>query len=258
MATKTLAKKVTAVALKKPGGAIVDMKAIQERLREQADAMGTRVAPAAGINIQVSQSKEFKFPDGTNCTEFQAVIVDFVSENTFYPEAFDRKAIKPPVCFAIGMDPRKMVPSLNSPDRQSDACADCPNYQYETAKTGKGKACKEGRKLVVIAPDGNADTPLWILNVSPTALKGFDTFVSTVARSFRLPPVGVVTTIGFNDAFDYPSLVFSNPQPNDHLGDHFGRQDEAKEILAREPDISGYEAAYGQQKKAPAKKVARR
>ena len=71
-----------------------------------------------------------------------------------------------------------------------------------------------------------------------------------------MPPVGVVATVGFDTNETYAKLVFSDPQPNPHLGVHFGRQEEARAMLAVEPDVSSYVAAV----KAPARgaKVARR
>jgi hypothetical protein len=73
-----------------------------------------------------------------------------------------------------------------------------------------------------------------------------------VNRAFQLPPVGVVVTVGFSDAKDYPSLEFTDPQPNNNVAVHFGRHEEARELLLREPDVS----AFGAEKPAkPARKV---
>ena len=50
----------------------------------------------------------------------------------------------------------------------------------------------------------------------------------------------VVATVGFNPNETYAQLVFSNPQPNPNVGVHLARQEEAREMLAREPDVSGF------------------
>ena len=243
--------KSTAVAVKKTGS-IVSVAEIQARLKEQAAALADKVAPASGITIQVSQSKEFKFPDGTKADSFECVIVDFVSANYFYEGAYDKDNITPPACFAIGSNPLQLVPSDNSPNKQNDTCKGCPMNEF--GSSGKGKACKNSRVLAVLPPDASDDTPMWLLKVSPTAIKAFDSYVRSVASTFQMPPVAVVTTVSFDENCEYPSLRFGDPQANENLGVHYARVAEAGELLATEPDVSQYEAA--QTAKAPAKRPA--
>jgi hypothetical protein len=239
--------KSTAVAVKKPSGAVVS---IQEQLRKQAADLNSRVAPASGITIGIGQDKTFKLPDGRKADTLEVVIVEFTSMNVFYEGAYDKDAISPPACFAIGYNPINLAPSANAPARQADSCKSCPMNEFGSA--GKGKACKNMRVLAVLPPDADADTPLWLLKVSPTAIKNFDAYVRNVASAFQMPPVSVVTTVSFDDAVDYASVRFSDPVPNEKLETHFGRIEEAKTLLETEPDTSQYEAAKPQ----PAKKVA--
>ena len=105
---------------------------------------------------------------------------------------------------------------------------------------GTGKACKNSRLLAVLPPDADADTPMWTLATSPMANKGFDGFVTSVARVFQTPPVGVVVQVSFDPNETYAKLTFGNPQPNPSVADHFGRQEEARAMLAVEPDTSSY------------------
>ena len=63
----------------------------------------------------------------------------------------------------------------------------------------------------------------------------------------------MVITVGFSDAKDFPSLEFTDPQPNDNVATHFGRQDEAREMLLREPDVS----SFGAEKPAKVSKAAK-
>lgn len=231
----TAKKTGTAVAVKKS----TNIVSIQDQLRAQAAAVNERTAPAAGSAIRVTQDKQFLLPDGTKTPgPLELVIVDFTSKNTFYEGSFDPKSITPPACFSLGENPLKMVPSKNAPLSQATDCASCPNNQFGSA--GAGKACKNSRVLAVLPPDATADTPLWTLTTSPTANKGFDGYVKSVARVFDMPPVGVVTTVGFDDNETYAKLTFTNPQPNENVGEHFARQAEAKEMLATEPDVSGF------------------
>ena len=246
----------TAVAVKKnTSTAVVN---IQDMLRKQAEANASRVEPGSGKSIRIGQDKSFTLPDGTKTREsLQLVVVDFVSRNEYYEGAYNKDDITPPNCFAIHPEPKQLAPSDNSPDKQCDDCASCPMNQFGSAPTGAGKACKNTRVLAVMPPDADDDTEIWTLKVSPTAIKVFDGFVAGVNRAFQLPPVGVVVTVGFSDAKDFPSLEFTDPQLNENVAVHFGRQDEAREMLMREPDVSSF-GAEKPAAKAPARKVARK
>lgn len=242
----------TAVAVKKSANIV----SIQDALRAQVEDLNNRVAPATGNMIRATQDKKFILPDGTK-TEgpLQLVIVDFVGNNNYYPEGFDPNNIVPPVCYSLGKNIKTMAPMANSPEPQSDSCATCPQNAWESGKGGKGKACNNERLLAVLPPDADADTPIWLLKASKTAIKGFDSYVAGIARTFQSMPISVVTTVGFNDAVTYPSLEFTDPAPNPNIAEHFARQAEAAELLNRERDMSGYEAPV----KAPAsRKGARR
>lgn len=243
----------TAVAIKKPSGNIVS---IQDALKAQAATMGERINPATGIKIRSTQDKKFVLPDGTKTADpIEVVIVDFVTIHEFYENGFDKDNIVPPGCFAVGINPKKMFPSANVPNKQASDCQACPMNQF--GSDGNGKACKNGRLLAVLPPDADADTPIWLMQVSPTALKGFDAYVASVARMTQMPPIAMVATVSFNDSVTYAQLEFSNPQPNGNLEVMFARQEEARELLNAERDVSGYQSVGGR-KSTPVKKTARR
>lgn len=250
------AAKSTAVAVKKAGGAVA-IANIQEALRAQAEANAARVEPGGGKSIRIGQDKSFTLPDGTKTREALAlVVVDFVSRNEYYEGAYNKDDIVPPNCIAIHPEPKGMVPLASSPDKQCDDCASCPMNQFGSAPTGSGKACKNTRVLAVMPPDADEDTEIWTLKVSPTGIKAFDNFVASTNRTFQLPPVGVVVTVNFSDGKDYPCLEFTDPQPNDNVAVHFARQNEAREMLMREPDFSGFGAEKPAKAKAPARRAA--
>ena len=247
-AKKTTAPKTsTAVAVKKPAsGAIVS---IQEQLKAQAAAAASKIAPAGGNKIRYSKGK-FVLPDGSEAETLDVVVVDFASMNTYYENGYDKDNIVPPNCFAIHPEPKGMIPSANSPDKQCDDCGSCPMNAFGSA--GAGKACKNTRLLAVLPPDADADTPMWLLSVPPTAIKGFDGYVGSVLRTFQMPPVAVVTTVSLDPNEDYFKPLFGDARPNDNLEVHFARREEAEELLAVEPDVS----SFGQTKAAPARKPA--
>ena len=254
-AAKAAAKPGTAVAVKKSNaGALVSIK---DQMAKELAMLGDRTAPAGGDKIQLKNDKTFNLPDGSKVSELQVVVVDFMAMNNFYEGAYDKDNISPPACFAIGQVITQMVPSDNSPVKQSDSCSVCPMNQFGSA--GNGKACKNMRRLCVLPPDADADTPMWVLDVSPTGLKSFDGYVKSVAAKFGVLPIGVVTTVTMDPNVDYPSLRFGDPQPNENMEDHWPRRGEAMERLTQEPDVSTYATpAPPKGRGAPARKPAPR
>lgn len=228
---------------KATGTNLVDIKA---QLAAQVAALSDRVSPGGGASIRITQDKKFKFPDNTEAAEFEGVVVDFVTTRAYYEGVFDAKNPQPPACFAISRDSKGMAPSNNSPVKQSDSCDTCQHNQFGSG-TGNSKACKEGRKLAILPPDADADTPIWPLTLSPTAVRAFDGFVLSTGRTFNTPPVGVIARFSFDPSNTYASVRLDNPQPNEQLAAHFARQKEAQDILAVEPDVS----KYGQEPPAP-------
>jgi len=238
----------TSVAVHKPSS----MVSIADQIAAQAAAISERITAPSGNKIKLSPGA-FSLPDGTKTPgPLELVIVDFVVKNSFYAGNFDANNIQPPVCFAIGTNPAKMVPSANSPEPQAKTCAECPMNQFGSA--GNGKACKNERLLAVLPPDADSTTGMMTLNVSPTGLKGFDGYVGSVSRSFSTPPVGVITAVSLDPNKTYASLMFGDPVPNPDMHDHFARQAEAQALLATEPDVSGAKPA----KKPAARSLVRR
>jgi hypothetical protein len=224
----------TAVA-KRSSGNVVDIKAIQEKLKAQAAEMNERVAPPSGISISIKNS-EFRMPDGVKTSEaIELVVVDFVAANAFYEGAFDASNVVPPTCYAVGPNPMKLEPLEESPAQQSTSCTGCPMNEF--GSQGKGKACKNQRVLAVLPPDADENTPLWKLTVPPTSTKAWDAFVRQVSAMYQMPPVSAIVSVSFTDA-DFPQLTFNESGPNEQLAVHFARQDEARKLLMAAPDFS--------------------
>ena len=214
----------------------LDVVSIQEALRTSALEAINRSPEATTQIIQIDASKTFLLPDDVRVNSFSAVVVDFTSTNMFYDTTFDAKVYSPPVCFAIGRaSNEQLIPSKNSTKKQSESCNICPLNEF--GSSGKGKACKNGITLALLPPTATKSTPIWLLKISPTALKSWGAYVRSVFSAFELPPIGVVTTFVFDDKVTYPSIRFVDPQPNNFLDVFRERQIEAQDLLELEPSL---------------------
>lgn len=215
------------------GTAVLDIAA--EIAKEMALIKKTVSAP--GGNRISTRGKEFKLPNGSkDAGPMTVVILDFMTHNLMYTGRFDPKNPSAPVCFAIGKEIGTMVPSANSPDKQSEDCTSCPMNQF--GSNGNGKACKNTRVLAVVAPNDEEGSPIMTISVAPMGLKDYDKYVNDTARRFNVPPVGVLTEISFDENTDFEKLLFKVVGPNENLKLHWGRKAEALEILSVEPNLT--------------------
>lgn len=241
----------TAVAVPQSGGLVIP-QALREQLAAETQELAKRIQAPGGDLIKLTKDKHFKLPDGTKHPgPLNVVILDFLSVNKFFDRPYKEGEVTPPACFAIGLEPTSLVPSKNSPDKQAPACNKCPNNEFNSK--GNGKACSNHRLLAVVAGVGNdaldPEAPMYLLQVSPTGLKAFDSYVATIRGQFQAPPIAVVTDIYFDPSSEYQSLRFGNPQPNLNLEMHFSRRSRARERLLQEPDVSSYVAPTKKGKK---------
>lgn len=229
----------TAVAVKKT----INIVSLQDEIKKEIAAAAEATGAPGGDQIFVTQNKTFKLPDGTETGgPIEVVIVDYVTLRAYYDRAFDQKNPCPPACAALSRNVNGMVPFKESPDKQSQQCSGCPMNEWESADSGKGKACKEHRVLAVIPGDADATTELSILRISPTALKAFDAYVRTLSSATQKAPFQVVTKISFDPNQTYASLRFGDPVPcnEDLLAVAFSMRDAARARLLTQPDFSGY------------------
>lgn len=213
---------------------------VQMQLRKEAEDIARRVSAPQGSFIKITQDKKFHTPDGqTNAGPIDVVIVDFASANYYYPGPYNPATVENPVCFAIGPAEATLVPSMKSSDRQSDTCVACAQNQWGSAGRGNAKACKNSRVLAVIKPGDGPEDPILLLRVSPTAIRAFDGYVSTLARDSKYgPPVTAISQIGFDPGTTYATLRFGKPVPNPDVNGAYARRAEAQMLLASEPDFN--------------------
>lgn len=210
-----------------------------EQLKNEVSNIQSRISAPTGDRIRMKSNSHFELPDQTEAETLEGIIVDFVSSNMLFEGAFDRNNPQPPGCFAVGPEPTMLIPTNNSPNKQSESCASCPNNQFGSA--GKGKACKNTR-LVAFQPLGEED--IFILSVPPTSIKSFDGYVGTLAAKHRLPPVGVLTRVSLDKSVDFsaPRFEVVRPLEEAELPKAMEARIQARERLVAEPDFSQYAA----------------
>lgn len=134
--------------------------------------------------------------------KLQCVILNAPIERLYYDTRYDPTKLVGPKCFAIATLATGLRPSDRAEGKQHDTCEGCPKNEWGSATNGgKGKACRETRRMLLIPAD-SIDTPEAVkaaevaaLRPPVTSLKNYANYVQTVAMTLKRPPVAVVTEI---------------------------------------------------------------
>ena len=214
------------------------MADIQKQMAERVAAISSQVGSAGPPRIKINKDKTFTLPTGETSDQLSVVILAWRTHHLYYDKKYQEGEVNPPVCFAVGPDPKNMTPSPNAPKKQADKCnvnnkSVCPFDVF--GSDGRGKLCQNRRVLAVLAPDANQETEILTLSVSPTGLRRFDAYVESVKAAFKAIPISVITQIGFLDNAQYTTLTFSKPVPNPNMKAMWPRLDEAEHLVSIEP-----------------------
>ena len=131
------------------------------------------------------------------------VIVDQVLENHYYTERFNPDVLASPACFAYGEMQEdgsisEMAPHPASTAPQCESCAKCPHNQYGSSETGKGKACKNIRRIALLSEgdlDSVATAELAFMKIPVTSVKLLSDYTKQIATVLKRPTFAVVSTI---------------------------------------------------------------
>lgn len=129
------------------------------------------------------------------------VVLTHMLENAYYEGAYDDSNPTSPVCYAYsGLDEEDedgstMAPHEKSSQKQHETCSGCPQNIFGTANVGKGKACKNSRRLAFIV-EGDLTSPEDVQNAAVafaklpvTSVKAWAGCVKSMVDNFERPPL---------------------------------------------------------------------
>lgn len=177
-----------------------DLTPWQEELAKRAEiAQKTAESQATGSKTIGLRGGVFTV-DGDEVVDnvLNVVVLDHCAENAYYPEKFDPDNLQSPTCFAFGRDAKTMAPNADDvPDPQSDLCKNCEFNVFGSADTGRGKACKNLNRLMLVSEDDLEDlssAEVRMLKVPVTSGPIWNSYVKQLA-AIKKPPLAVVTRI---------------------------------------------------------------
>lgn len=176
-----------------------------------ASAENQKALESAGAGSKIGKKNgKFSYQGATIGTEMRCIVLGFVYENSYYDTPYDPDNPSIPTCFAIGLEEKELAPHENSPEAQAETCAACWANEWESGNSGRGKACKNGRRLAVLEYDEDIDlesADVAILNLSPTEIKNWKKYFTDLSSRYSRPTFGVVTRMFFEDAGGNQDIV---------------------------------------------------
>lgn len=180
---------------------------INESIKAELDQVRNST-PTPSTNSISTKGKVFTFPDGqTNPGPLQIVVLDWRNFNRYYTKPYDPQNPAPPDCFAIAKDLNDLAPHEEAQDPQASDCASCPMNEFGSAPNGRGKACRNTVRLAIAPTNADETCEPWLLNVAPTSLKAWTSFVSQLHAIGKLP-IQAIAEVGFKQEAAFPQLTF--------------------------------------------------
>jgi hypothetical protein len=131
------------------------------------------------------------------------IVLDFVLENGIFRDKYNPSKPAAPMCYAIGRDEDELKPHEESEEPQHTDCASCPKNEWASdPEGGRGKACKNTRRIAIIPADclkhgveSIKKAGMVMCKLPVTSLKNFSTFVNQAVKVMDTPPFGVVVRL---------------------------------------------------------------
>lgn len=224
-------------------------KLLEKAASEQSEA------ETSSIPFISPKGKKFSIGDVKLGTKLECVVLADVFDHAWYDRKYDPSSdeVFPPACFAIGQVQTDLKPHETAPNKQDDNCDGCTMNEFGSPDNGKGKACRNGRRLLIASiGDGKVNFgDLAIINISPTALKGYSKYVKSISNIKQLPVWAVHTILTFDDDAAYPIVVpvFDSVLNTDDISTIAGRLKEFDEFVRTPYDVSNYERPSVEPKK---------
>jgi len=123
------------------------------------------------------------------------------SAKVYYMGEYEPDSSDPPDCSsADGVKPDGWIQHPQAP-----TCAQCPHNAWGTAKRGRGKACRDVKRIYVLPPN-QLEGDIYQIQVPPSSLKHLSGYVREL-KAHNVAPQYVVSKISFVDA-EYPEIKF--------------------------------------------------
>jgi len=160
------------------------------------------------------QNQAYVMPDGSIVKEFEAIMLDSNKMNAYWEKTFEETGGGViPDCFSLdGINPAEYCTSPQNQSCKGRVLPDgtiisgCPKNEYGTHQKGRGKACKNMRRIHVILPEYNLPVRI---TAPPSNVKKVDDFIWDLSTLRGKPFQLVVTKFSLTEAKNKDGVKYS-------------------------------------------------
>lgn len=184
------------------GGAVAIPEDVFAKLAAKAKDESAKERPAVS---RISLKSGIMTFGGTAMpnNKMEALVMAASFRNVWYAGRYDPNNIVNPNCFALAENDDDMAPHPNVSEPVHPTCSGCPKNEWGSDPNGgRGKACKQTRRLVLLpghaVEKGAADVlsaELAVMDIPVTSVRHYSSFVNTLAASANVPPYAAITEI---------------------------------------------------------------
>lgn len=215
------------------------MAAIQADIQEQAQMV--QASATNRIKMNSEAGKRYVFPDKSEVTEFEGIVVDFATVQVMYDAPWQPGVINTIVCYAAATKPSDLAPLPEVLTPQAAECKTCAKSKF--SPDGDKPECNLRKLLAILPTDAEASTDMLVLDLPVMAAKAFDKYAQATLVGHGAPTWAVVTKFSFDPNVKYDSPRFEAVEPLDgDLGALIhARRTEARNMLLAPPQIKPVE-----------------
>jgi hypothetical protein len=186
----------------------------EEKMREQAVAVARQERPSTN-KISFKSGVMTYMDNIIKDNTLECVILAATEEHVWYETKWKANEYSPPSCFAIGIPGDELFPHEVVPDAPATSCRECPNWQWGSdPEGGRGKACKERRRIAVIPNDDFSTSEMALMSLPTMSIKNWSNHVNEVAAILQRPTWGVISRVRLvPDVKSQFKVVFGTVRP---------------------------------------------
>lgn len=199
-------------------------KELQENKSAISGIKGSDFLPSLSIKGKCFSVRSNGQTQPLNTNELDVVIVAArpTLSKIYYESGYNPKEVSAPKCASLDSETADFATDLIDPmtNKCCHNCANCYFNQFGSSTQGKGKACKDYKRLVVMPASRDGKTfpqnaPAFILDVPATSLKAPKGTNAIMLREYidiltrgKIPMSAYVVTLRFVMNSEFPQLTF--------------------------------------------------
>ena len=167
---------------KKPG---TEVETLEQQLQRQLAAQALAAQGMRTTGSYISFKNARLKVDGQEVPNNQADVrvLAVIGERAWYDGEYDADKTQVPACYALD----DSAPHSEAADPQAATCAECPKNKWGSAPKGRGKACREGARMIVVPAGTPLDiAPMSTAKIPVTSLAAIQTFTSRCIQAGKL------------------------------------------------------------------------